>query len=421
MEGHEAGWEGVQRQGQVIGDFLNAFGQGLGGMFHDHMRPATTQISRVYCDGQSASRWSWPWPNARNLGINSSPARLKHDKKTWQPVPKRMISTLDFAIHTIGTRVRQAGAELGACLEHTQLFAMNTVGSRVGQAGADLGACLEQLAGNVLQHLPRPFYRTPSLTLSMSGPSSYTGSVDCVRPAIADLSKVEGGSAERNILWVSSTSTSSSKSPKYANGPNGQSSHTTDDELDSIISGSPLHKRSNVVVTTTYDSQTQEIESSLVARGDLWRVEASHGGPSTPGSGNTLLFLLQLGPVLFVRDTTILVPMHLSKKNGLHSLCFAVWSKHRRWLSMSMISLNPISCSFLDLQFPNGQLTYVAGEGVTGSAFLPAFGGLLQAQGRLPGNTKISYFYKNMWGTRFSPGIQLPDKSVSLGILQPLA
>ncbi|BBM98966.1 hypothetical protein MPTK1_1g17610 [Marchantia polymorpha subsp. ruderalis] len=457
MEGHEAGWEGVQRQGQVIGDFLNAFGQGLGGMFHDHMRPATAQISRVYCDGQSASRWSWPWPNARNLGINSSPARLKHDKKTWQPVPKRMISTPDFAIHTIGTRVGQAGAEigacleqtqnlaihalgsrvgqagaeLGACLEQTQLFAMNTVGSRVGQAGADLGACLEQLAGNVLQHLPWPFYRTPSLTLSMSGPSSYTGSVDCVRPAIADSSKVEGGSAERNFLWVSSTSTSSSKSPKYANGPNGQSSHTTDDELDSIISGSPLHKRSSVVVTTTYDSQTQEIESSLVARGDLWRVEASHGGPSTPGSGNAPLFLLQLGPVLFVRDTTILVPVHLSKqhllwygfdrKNGLHSLCPAVWSKHRRWLSMSMISLNPISCSFLDLQFPNGQLTYVAGEGVTGSAFLPAFGGLLQAQGRLPGNTKISYFYKNMWGTRFSPGIQLPDKSVSLGILQPLA
>lgn len=31
-------------------------------------------------------------------------------------------------------------------------------------------------------------------------------------------------------------------------------------------------------------------------------------------------------------------------QNGMHSLCPAVWSKHRRWLLMSMICLNPLAC-----------------------------------------------------------------------------
>lgn len=31
-------------------------------------------------------------------------------------------------------------------------------------------------------------------------------------------------------------------------------------------------------------------------------------------------------------------------QNGMHSLCPAVWSKHRRWLLMSMLCLNPLAC-----------------------------------------------------------------------------
>lgn len=53
----------------------------------------------------------------------------------------------------------------------------------------------------------------------------------------------------------------------------------------------------------------------MVARGDLWRVEASHNS-STSGNENSL-FLLQLGPVLFVRDATLLLPVHLSKQHLL--------------------------------------------------------------------------------------------------------
>ena len=69
-------------------------------------------------------------------------------------------------------------------------------------------------------------------------------------------------------------------------------------------------------ITSTYDSRTRDVESSLLARGDLWRVEASHGS-STSGSENSSLFLVQLGPVLFVRDTTLLLPVHLSKQHLL--------------------------------------------------------------------------------------------------------
>lgn len=69
-------------------------------------------------------------------------------------------------------------------------------------------------------------------------------------------------------------------------------------------------------ITSTYDSRTQEVEGSLTARGDLWRVEASRGG-STSGSENSSLFLVQLGPLLFIRDSTLLLPIHLSKQHLL--------------------------------------------------------------------------------------------------------
>jgi len=50
--------------------------------------------------------------------------------------------------------------------------------------------------------------------------------------------------------------------------------------------------------------------------------------------------------------------------------------------------------SFVDLQFPNGQLTYVSGEGLSTSAFAPLCGGLLQAQGQYPGEMRFSFSCK---------------------------
>uniref|UniRef100_A0A0E0IPM9 Uncharacterized protein n=1 Tax=Oryza nivara TaxID=4536 RepID=A0A0E0IPM9_ORYNI len=154
-------------------------------------------------------------------------------------------------------------------------------------------------------------------------------------------------------------------------------------------------------LSATYDSRTSDVESSVVARGDLWRAEASHSSASAAAPP---LFMVQLGPVLFVRDTTLLFPVHLSKrhliwygferKNGVHSVCPAYWSAHRRWFFMSMICLNPFTCSFMDMQFPNGQLRYVAGDGFTTRAFLPLYRGIFQAHAKFPGEKKFSYSFK---------------------------
>ena len=70
-------------------------------------------------------------------------------------------------------------------------------------------------------------------------------------------------------------------------------------------------------INVTYDSTTNNVEGSLVASGDLWRVEASHGSStSTSGNENSSLFLVQLG-LLFVRDSRLLLPVHLSKQHLL--------------------------------------------------------------------------------------------------------
>lgn len=58
------------------------------------------------------------------------------------------------------------------------------------------------------------------------------------------------------------------------------------------------------------------------------------------------------------------------------------------------LNLFPFGQSFMDLQFPNGQLTYVSGEGLTVSTFVPFCGGLLQAQGQYPGDMRFSYSCK---------------------------
>ncbi|KAL0816935.1 hypothetical protein Bca101_073379 [Brassica carinata] len=73
------------------------------------------------------------------------------------------------------------------------------------------------------------------------------------------------------------------------------------------------------------------------------------------------------------------------------------------------------------LEFPNGQLTYVSGEGLTVSTFVPFCGGLLQAQGQYPGDMRFSYSCKNKHGTRITPMVHLPDKSFALEVSQGLA
>ncbi|VAH99159.1 unnamed protein product [Triticum turgidum subsp. durum] len=155
-----------------------------------------------------------------------------------------------------------------------------------------------------------------------------------------------------------------------------------------------------MVLSAVFDNRTNDVDCSVAACGDLWRAEASHSSSASGSSGGgdggaTPLFLVQLGPMLFLRDTTLLFPMHLSKrhliwygferKNGVNSVCPTYWTARRRCFFMSLICLNPFACSFMDMQFPNGQLRYVAGDGFTVRGFLPlGGGGIVQAHRKFP-------------------------------------
>ncbi|XP_058100900.1 uncharacterized protein LOC131245440 isoform X2 [Magnolia sinica] len=361
-------WEEMQRHGH---DFADRLAQGFTGLLHSHMNPP-----------------SFPWPNHQNL------------------------FDADFSSHISGKRDFNLMADNSGINGVSAIFDM---GNRLGQAGAEFGACLNGVVQQFFRRLPSPFRQDEN-----EGAAVMVGLESRKGDGVFDQRKeVFGlvGERVRDYGFVGSTAVSDEFVEEESIA------------LNLKPSGHFGRPQGSINITSTYDSRTNDIESSLVAKGDLWRAEASHGG-STSGNENSPLFLIQLGPLLFVRDTTLLLPIHLSKqhllwygfdrKNGMHSLCPAVWSKHRRWLLMSMICLNPLACSFMDLQFPNGQFTYVSGEGLTTSAFLPVFGGLLQAQGQYPGEMRFSFSCKNKRGTRITPMVQWPDKSFSLGLVQAL-
>ncbi|MFQ6621069.1 hypothetical protein Gotur_002929 [Gossypium turneri] len=361
-------WEEVQRHGQDLADRL---AQGFTGLIQSHITPP-----------------SFPWPNP----------------------PKSKLFDLEFPTQSFVNK------DFGLPIDKSTMFDIGDIGNRIGQVGADFSAGLNGLVQQFFRSLPIPFRTEESAVLPVRG------------DMILKVQKAEvGGNDMEGLVGFSDRS----KDFGFLENESG-SEGLVDEELSGFnlkSAGLLGRPQGTINITSTYESRTRDLESSLVARGDLWRVEASNGS-STSGSDNSL-FLLQLGPVLFVRDTTLLLPVHLSKqhllwygydrKNGMHSLCPAVWSKHRRWLLMSMLCLNPLACSFVDLQFPNGQFTYVSGEGLTTSAFLPICGGLLQAQGQYPGEMRYSFSCKNKWGTRITPMVQWPDKSFTLGLSQELA
>ncbi|CAI9757113.1 unnamed protein product [Fraxinus pennsylvanica] len=365
-------WEEVQRHGQDLADRL---AQGFTGLIQSHISPPAFQ---------------WPNPPTPNL-FEVEFAAQNFMKK-------------DFGLVADNSGINGVSA----------IF---DIGNRIGQAGADFGACLNGVVQQFFRRLPLPFWHDENAGLSLRTESNCQKGIDLsINHLQEDLGSLAEGFKDYGF-------------PENDKVPEG----VTEEEIFGVnLKALKKFGRSQGIInfTTTYDIRTRNVESSLVARGDLWRVEASQGS-STSGNENSSLFLIQLGPILFVRDSTLLLPVHLSKqhllwygydrKNGMHSLCPAVWSKHRRWLLMSMICLNPLACSFMDLQFPNGQVTYVSGEGLSTSAFLPLCGGLLQAQGQYPGEMKFSFSCKNKCGTRITPTLQWPDKSFTLGLEQALA
>ncbi|XP_059661409.1 uncharacterized protein LOC132307618 [Cornus florida] len=363
-------WEEVQRHGQDLADRL---AQGFTGLIHSHINPP-----------------SFSWPNPQ----------------------KGMFFDVDFPSQSL------AKGDFGRVTHNSGINGVSAIfdiGNRLGQAGADFGASLNGVVQQFFRRLPVPFRQDENSVASLRTElnSQRTNMGITMQEDLGSLAESfrDSGFAENDTV----------------------SNGSMDEEIPGFnlkTSGHFGRPQGTINVTSTYDSRTRDVESSLVARGDLWRVEASHGS-STSGNENSSVFLVQLGPLLFVRDSTLLLPVHLSKqhllwygydrKNGMHSLCPAVWSKHRRWLLMSMICLNPLACSFMDLQFPNGQFTYVSGEGLSTSAFLPFCGGLLQAQGQYPGEMRFSFSCKNKWGTRVTPTVQWPDKSFTMDLAQALA
>ncbi|XP_042395256.1 uncharacterized protein LOC121985718 isoform X2 [Zingiber officinale] len=274
------------------------------------------------------------------------------------------------------------------------------IGNRLGQAGAELGAGINGVVQQFFRKLPVPFWHQEDVRRAAQ--------------LRLDLDSSKGRDEASEMRYSGDSATGSSEigliaeqfgsrfflEPLAAAG--GVDESEVEERLEFDLSTSRCFKKPQGIVnmTSTYNSRTNGIESSLVARGDLWRVEASRNGSASRNDTSPPI-LIQLGPLLFVRDTTVLLPVHLSKQHLL-------WYGYDRK-------------TFVDLQFPNGQLTYVAGEGLTTSAFLPVLGGLLQAQSQYPGDTKLSFSCKYKTATCITPMVQWPDKSFSLGFEQDLA
>lgn len=84
-------------------------------------------------------------------------------------------------------------------------------------------------------------------------------------------------------------------------------------------------------------------------------------------------YCLKLKVLLMILDVIELLCVLPSFQKGMHSLCPALWSKHRRWRECSL------------RECLQSQKT---------SVFVPLCGGLLQVQGQYPGDMKFSFSCK---------------------------
>ncbi|CAN6341286.1 unnamed protein product [Urochloa humidicola] len=402
----EASWVGVQRHGQDLADRL---AQGFSGLLL-HAHPPQLP----------------PW----------SPPQLLLPPKLGIPFD------IDLpVVPFVGGVRRGGGGGVAVDLPAAAVSSLVEIGGRLGQAGYELGAAVQQLARQVpVPSLPfraegaRGGKWETAQPIAADGAEAAALSAGTVAHTNAPLERVADiGSLE--VAAAAAAAATGSATAATVSGVGAGDADGLDEEEDGFgceIGTLEEFKKAKgtVNVSATYNTRHRDFESSVVARGDLWRLESSRGS-ATSGNDTSPLFLIQLGPLLLVRHSTLLLPVHLSKqhllwygydrKNGMHSLCPAIWSKHRKWMLMSMMCLNPVSCSFMDVQFPNGQLTYVAGEGITASGFFPLFGGLLQAHGKCPGETRVSFSFKSKQGTRFTPMFQWPDNSLSFEVAQATA
>lgn len=250
-------WEEVQRHGHDLADRL---AQGFTGLIQSHMNP---------------SSFSWPNPQTPKL----------FDVE---------FSSQNFVRKDFGRLATDNSGING-------VSAFFDIGSRLGQAGAEFGACLNGVVQQFFRTLPIPFRQDENVaaTLRVDVDNNLRNDVVNMQEDFSSLAEKfrDFGFAENEAI----------------------SDGFNDEEIAGLNQkwlGQFGRSQSTINISSTYDSRTNDVESSLTARGDLWRVEASNGG-STSGNDNSSLFLVQLGPVLFVRDTTLLLPLHLSKQHML--------------------------------------------------------------------------------------------------------
>ncbi|PKI52777.1 hypothetical protein CRG98_026852, partial [Punica granatum] len=255
-------WEEVQRHGQDLADRL---AQGFTGLIRSHMAPPP---------------FSWPNPQSTKLFDLEFPAQnfVKPDFR---------LATEKF--NTPGI--------------HDGVSAFFDIGNKLGQVGVDFGNCLNGFLQQFFRGLPMPFRQDESSMISMP--------VDVV------------ATREKNKMGVGLPEDVGAMSERLRDFGFVESEDGVEGSVEEEVAGFNLRAAGHlgrpqgvVNITSTYDSRTRDVESSLVARGDLWRVEASQGS-STSRNDSSSLFLVQLGPVLFVRDSTLLLPVHLSKQHLL--------------------------------------------------------------------------------------------------------
>ncbi|KAF8411092.1 hypothetical protein HHK36_003631 [Tetracentron sinense] len=246
-------WEEMQRHGHDLADRL---AQGFTGLLHSHMNP---------------SPFSW-----------SNPQKLFDVEFPYQSFGRK-----DFGLAMDNSGINGVSAILD-------------IGNRLGQVGAEFGACLNGVVHQFFRRLPIPFRQDENEVASLQ----------------ADLKN-----QRTDVGLVRQNEDFGSLAEQFRDYGFAENNTVPDELMDEESFGFSLKSsghfgrpRGTVNIASTYDSRTQNVESSLVARGDLWRVEASHGG-STSGNENSPLVLIQLGPVLFVRDSTLLLPVHLSKQH----------------------------------------------------------------------------------------------------------
>ncbi|XP_062206749.1 uncharacterized protein LOC133908648 isoform X2 [Phragmites australis] len=332
-------WEGVQRHGQDLADRL---AQGFTGLL------------------QAPPQFPWP------------------------PSPhKRMPFEIDLPV--VPFYASRGGGAPGKEFPFptAAVSSVIDIGGRLGQAGAELGASFGGAVQHVVRQLPVPFRNGQIVRRKLPPPqapppqaSVGEGAVGLAVERAVDRCPLEAAAA------AAAAATGSAAASSVSGVAGGDDLDEEDEGFGCEIGtfGNFKKSKGTVNISAMYNTRSHDIESSVVARGGLWRLEASRCG-STSGNDTSPLYLIQLGPLLFVRDSTLLLPVHLSKqhllwygydrKNGVHSLCPAIWSKHRRWLMMSMMCLNPVAC--------------------------------------------------NKHGTTFTPMFQWPDTSVSFGVTQALA